>query len=265
MLPIRKETMIAELQEIRRAARGYLKRAIDAASTIHFSFNERVQRYSRKSMLLASEPKYAELEPFYGFSAWAVILSVDLRGSSNRAVKVGAKNTYIAMHTYLPTMVKLVGEAKGKVVGLRGDGLFAAFGITELKGTGNEVSSSRAAKAVKAAIRCGKSMLEAIDMILNPLLIEEDIPAGLAIGVGVDAGHIVATNIGLSDATEITTYGPPVNHACKFCCGNMAVGVSKTAKNLYPSSPDGKLSFARDPRRQGMWIVKFPNTMQMLA
>lgn len=167
------------------------------------------------------------------------------------------------MHTYLPTMAHLVEKAEGKVVGLRGDGLFAAFGVTELTGTGTEVPGKEAGNAAQNAVRCGKAMIEAVKDAINPTLHEGGINGDLAIGVGVDVGNVVITRIGWETASEVTAYGPPVNRACKKLAAkvNNAVRISKGVKNIYPSGKAGKVRFSFFSEG---FTVDFPNDMFML-
>ena len=257
--------------EIEAFAKASFKRANRASTAIQFSVNAMESRahYTKNAELgsirastIADEPEYAVLETNYGMAAWGVILSVDLRGSSNRALRIKAKKTYLTMHTYLPTMAELVGRAKGKIVGLRGDGLFAAFGLTKSIGTGTEVAPEKVKRAVQDATNCGKAMLESITEIINPILSDNDIEAGLEIGVGIAAGEVVVTRIGLEDANELTTYGPSVNHACKLCTqGKNEIMLTPGAEKMFPTGKGGRVTFHK---KGDAFYVKYPADMKML-
>ncbi len=242
--------MIADFNEIEGFANECFDIANGAAATIQFSLNASRARYSKSAgegrqepYLIGNQPQFAELDTAFGMAAYSVILSVDLRRSSKRAVEVGAKHTYLTMHTYLPVMAELVTRASGKIVGLRGDGLFAAFGLTKLVGTGKEVTIEVAHAAMKNATRCGKGMLEATADIINPLLNRNGIRGDLAIGVGISVGEVVVTRIGLGDANEVTVYGPAVNQACKLCSKTTGVALTGSAWDTYPTSSGGKMKF----------------------
>lgn len=252
---------ITSFDSIQDIVNGCLEAAIEAADVIKLSESVKMTRGSARLSLLGSEPKFAKLPKFYGMKGWAAILSVDLRDSSNRAVRVGARNTYVTMHTYLPTMAAVVGKADGRVVGLRGDGLFACFGLTELRGTGTEVTPEVGGKAVKDAANCGKAMIEAVNEAINPALARAKIPAGLEVGIGIDTGDIVVTRIGLEDVEEITAYGPAVNHACKLRAHN-AVVISNRAYQIFPTSKGGRLTFQKSGNN---WRVDYPRDMWMLS
>jgi len=233
----------ANYNEIEHFAKAQYTEAKVAASTIQFSARARYSKNERAGELQASmigyEPEFAVLDTCYGMGAWASILSVDLRKSSERAVQVGAKDTYLTMHTYLPTMAELVAKAGGKIVGLRGDGLFAAFGLTKLTGKSSEVGEA-GSLAVQSATNCGKAMLEATDEIINGILVADGIEGGLAVGVGVAVGEIVVTRIGLTNANEVTAYGPPVNQACKLSGKIIGIRLTKGAHDVYPTAKGGR-------------------------
>jgi class 3 adenylate cyclase len=213
---------------------------------------------------IADLPQYEVLKHSNGLSAWAVILAVDMRGSSRRAVEIGAEDTFITMHTFLPTMAHLVEKADGKVVGLRGDGLFAAFGVTELTGSGFEVDPEVAGDAARNAVTCGKAMIEAVEDAINPVLVADSIRGEIAIGVGASVGDVVITRIGWETASELTVYGAPVNQACKELAASSNrnnIRITKGLRNIYPKGEGGKVSFNW---LSGCFTVKFPSDMHML-
>lgn len=181
-----------------------LRKANEIADN-HIVFNERAES---KALFMANLPRFAAMPHTYGYSGWAAVLSVDLRGSSRRAVRIGPRDTFITMQTYLPTMAYVVGRTGGTVVGLRGDGLFAAFGLTE--GPKRPPRSHRA-DAARDAVNCGAAMLETIDEYIDPGLERYDIEGDLRIGVGIAVGSVVVTRIGWEDAQEVTTYSPGQN------------------------------------------------------
>jgi len=215
-----------------------------------------------RANLISDIPRFDRLKVGTGVDAWAVILFVDLRNSSRRADEYGAKATYLTMHTYLPTMAYLVGKAGGHIVGYRGDGLFAAFGIDD---TGHNPSDLDHGAEVQASIRCAKAMVEAVDDVINPVLAAADIPAGLRIGVGIDAHKVVITSIGLRSAYEVTAYGTAVNKAAKESDrGNGEVMISIRAKRMLPLSTTRHQWFKPYPNVNDALKVNYPTTYRML-
>lgn len=255
--------MIARFAEIEKFACECLTEAVGAIESIQFSMNEKYAKHLQTRSLEASYigdvPAYQVLKCGYGIAAHSAILSVDLRQSSRRAVTHGPKNTYLTMHTYLPTMAEVVASAEGLIVGLRGDGLIAAFGVTEK--AHRDAKWPDGPNATKQATHCGKAMIEATEEIINPLLEAEDIPAGLQIGVGIAVGEVVITRIGLRPANEVTAYGAPVNQACKFSDGTNRVRLSKGAYDIFPTTKGGRIRFET---YSDSFIPTYPRDMLML-
>ncbi|MCY2926338.1 MAG: hypothetical protein NT031_13025, partial [Planctomycetota bacterium] len=90
------------------------------------------------------------------------------------------------MHGLVPALAFLVSECGGYVVGYRGDGLIAAFGIDEFA---HEKAISDNGRFVQEAACCGQAMLETVDGIVNILLEAWKIPGDVRIGVGIDVGQ----------------------------------------------------------------------------
>ena len=266
--------MSANFYDVKQFAEEQFDLAHEGASTIKFSLQ--AKSLSRSEVLteqygsvtanaLVDNPEYESLKQGYGKSVWSVMLAVDLRGSTSRAVEIGPKNTYLTMHTFLPTLINLVGSWDGAVVGLRGDGLIAHFGETEVESKeSRSVASAVACQAAQDSVNCGKAMIEAVLEIINPLLDSKGIQSDLRIGVGIDCGHSVVTRIGHLAATELTAYGPPVNNACKFSDQQNQIHVRTRVHDLYPKGDGGRVRFCpRGGGKSGM-IVTFPSDMHML-
>lgn len=267
--------MVADFDEVLSFVKEKHREAKDGSETIIFPVEKYAKMYegmrsrSFGGEIIASAPSISDLPQYKvlkhstGQSAWAAILAVDMRKSSRIATEHGAEATYVLMHTYLPTMAYLVEKAGGKVVGLRGDGLFAAFGVTELVNTGTEVTPEAATEAVRGAVRCGKAMIEAMEDAVSPVMRNGGLIADLKIGVGIDVGNVVITRIGLESASEVTAYGAPVNHACKKFASKASnqIRVSQVARDMYPKTKGGRVTFAN---YDGGFFVNFPSDVIML-
>lgn len=246
--------MQVSFEEIDSFARQCLSRAKVSTEAIifeseHYQKNAREMGRAEASYHIGNTPRFIDLETSRGVGGWSVVLSVDLRGSSKRAVQIGPEDTYLTMHTYLPTMAELVSKADGRVGSLRGDGLFAVFGFTEYARDRESVSQEVAENAIRGATRCGKAMIETAVEIISPLLEENDILGKLWVGIGICVGDVVVTQIGIGDATERTLYGAPVNNACKASCGTNEIIVTQEAKKIFPISKGGRITFT--PRNLG--------------
>ena len=191
------------------------------------------------------------------------MLSFDLRQSCDLPVQLSTKNVYILIHTYLPTMIRIVTAAKGTVVGLRGDGAIAMFGVIKHhEDEHRTVSPTEANIAVRSACGCGGAIVEAMKKVVNPLLLESNIiPSGfsLEVGVGIDVGEFVATNIGLGTAHELTAYGPCVNTACKRAGqGKNQIVHTAAARKMYPVSANGTTKFKKHPTKRDVIFIVYP-------
>lgn len=214
-----------------------LNRVIPIADAIPFA-EERSLGGKKASLNLV--PRFETLLPYYGVASWATVLFLDLRGSTQRAVEHGPKNTYLTMHTLLSTMAKVLSECGGKVCNFRGDGLFGVFGIDE-KGENPPDLQGRAGEIVQEAAQCGWAILDTMDLAINPALKKRGIAHDLRIGVGIDKGDVVITRIGLESINELTVYGSPVNKAAKLCGSIGNIVLSLGAQEIYPTS-DGRVT-----------------------
>jgi class 3 adenylate cyclase len=159
-------------------------------------------------------------------------------------------------------MAYLVGRTSGHIVGYRGDGLIAAFGLDS---SGRNPPDLDLGREVQNAIRCAKGMIEAMDDAVNPVLEDGGVPAGMEIGIGIDAAKAVITNIGLGEAFEITAYGTVVNKAAKLSdCGNAEVVVAHRARHLLPPATNKHNWFRRSIRTSDGMRVNYPNDYVML-
>jgi class 3 adenylate cyclase len=145
------------------------------------------------------------------------VLSIDMRGSTALAMEHTADEMFVVVQCLLPLMAFVAKALDGEVVGLRGDGLIAAFGFGEDKW----------APCVNRAYEAGMIMIEAHRDELVPFLDRHKYPTAKGVGVGVASGRVTVTKIGLGDAIEVTAYGSAVNSAAKH---------SKLVNQLWLSS-----------------------------
>ncbi len=124
---------VARLADLLQLARRCRQEATNTANAIRLSTYNEMVKYAKSygAELLGDQPGYSELATFRGMKAWGALLSFDLRKSTTRALRVGPRDTFITMHTYIPTMLSIVSSADGIIVGLRGDGAIACFGLVE--------------------------------------------------------------------------------------------------------------------------------------
>jgi class 3 adenylate cyclase len=219
-------------------------------------------RYAKSyGLSLVQRDEYKDKAIYFCEKAWASILSVDIRGSIKRALAIGAQDTFITMHVFMRTMIRLVAMAKGVVIGLRGDGLLAAFGRKAFESDDDlRLTLDESDAALLASTSCGDAMVRAVRRVVNPALVKRGVAGDLCIGVGVECGRLVITKIGLLDAYDVTAYGHCVNRAAKI--SNEKANIDKVimgrdAKNVFPCKEGGRIKV----RRFGtdMHLVEYPD------
>lgn len=260
---------LAELREIAEESFDKAKlaaRRIGITANFSESIKEGAAHYA-KSLGFLDTASEEDIPPFMGFQAYCSILSFDLRGSSNRAIRIGPRSTFITMHTYMNTMLALVKRADGMIVGLRGDGAIAAFELQKMQDSFTQVDQDVIVDSVRTACKCGDAMINTLKKVVNPVLANGDIQANLKMGVGIDIGHIVATNIGFGNAREITGYGKCINTACKISDGVNEVYLTEQAHLAFPKKPGGPTRF-RPIRHRVMSkvvVLQYPATYQSIG
>jgi Adenylate cyclase, family 3 (some proteins contain HAMP domain) len=256
--------MHVDKDEILDFARGQAAMASLAADEA--GIVENLEKYARKQLsgaMIGDVPSFTKIKVGYAAKAWASILFVDMRKSSQRALKFGPRTTFITMHTFLPTMAKVVVDCEGVIVGYRGDGLFAAFGLTT---EADQKKSDELKQAIQTSYLCGKAMLEAVDVAITPAL-EDEIEGfqPFNIGCGIDCGHLVVTRIGLNLGSELTAYGVAVNKAAKLCSdANHEVIISDNANELMPTTKGGTLGVLRNMKGRGGFVLRFPSDYRIV-
>lgn len=199
---------------------------------------------------LWDDKELGDLQVGDGISAWASILSVDLRESTKLAHLVSPKEMYLAVHTLLPTLAFVCRKTGGKVMNFRGDGLLAAFGVKKILGEDDQPETSQKEQANLSAVLAGYRLLESVANAVQTVLADDGISIDLHCGVGIDCGVVTLTHVGWKSAKELTAYGACVNDACHLSTGKDIVVVSENVVSRYPYSGDeGKLSFV--PRENG--------------
>ena len=252
-------SMTASIDDLRAGIAARLSIANQVATDIKLS--------AKSAELIENAESIAEISRFnclrmgFGCKVWAAVLFVDLRNSSRRADDFGPRDTYLTMHGFLFAMAYAVRNTGGHIVGFRGDGLFAAFGIDH---TGQNHDDLNHGAEVGNAVSCAKAMLESVDEALQPELDAYGVEGQLQIGVGIDANEIVITRIGLTIASEVTAYGSAVNKASKMSCGNGVVLISPGARELYPTSKDGRMGFRSHSSNLGYEVV-YPGDFRVMA
>lgn len=166
------------------------------------------------------------------------VLFIDMRNSSIRTEKIGAKNTFLSMHAFIPAMLLVAEHYNGHIIDLMGDGIMVFFYGKDENFT-NEL-------AIKHAGLCGRDMLFVVDKVVNKILFDDGIIYPISCGVGVDYGKTVITKIGIENVFDVKAFGECINKASKYSKVTNSVKVSKKVKEHWPKGPNGTISFITD-------------------
>lgn len=163
------------------------------------------------------------------------VLFIDIRQSTDRAVRLGPKDTFLTFHAFIPGVSYTVESYNGHVLDFMGDGVMAFFG-----GNGSGMAKSFAGGQ---AGKCGFTLLQVVDEAINPVLVGAGIEE-LYCGVGVDHGPVIVTKVGTHSTYDVKAFGNCVNKASKLAasaCNTLIV--TKKIRDWWPTSSRGTIRF----------------------
>jgi len=167
-----------------------------------------------------------------GTTLTAALLFADLRGFTSLADTAGI-GLIARLDQHLEAMADPVAEQGGEVLKFMGDGLLAAFPITE--------SRSRES-ACAAAIRAAQAALERNDAV-NGLHGQE---TPLSLDIALHCGDVFYGNIGAAGRLDFTVIGPAVNEVsrmeslCSALGCSVVISDSVAAVSPVPLRPLGR-------------------------
>ena len=130
----------------------------------------------------------------------AVVLFSDVRGFTSLSERLEPEQVVALLNRTFGRLAPLVSAHGGVVDKFLGDGMMAVWGVPDAR-PDLEV----------AAVQAALEMLDAVGE-LNVELSEQGLPT-LALGIGINAGEVVAGPIGSDDRKEFTVIGDAVNTA----------------------------------------------------
>ncbi len=138
-----------------------------------------------------------------GDERYAVIMFVDMRGSSRLAEQRLPYDTVFIINQFLNAVSRAVIASGGEPNQVLGDGLLALFG---LKGRPEEACR----QAISACVAIGAN----VEKLNAALTVGQHDP--VRFGIGVHAGTIIAGDIGHERHAQFTVIGDPVNVAARL-------------------------------------------------
>jgi class 3 adenylate cyclase len=135
-----------------------------------------------------------------GKNTKAVVLFADIRGYTTLSENTPVQEVVKLLNQYFERMVRIVQKHGGVVDKFIGDNLMAVWGVP-----------SEIPKAEEKAVRAALAMLEEMQA-WNMDLQKQGYPS-LAIGIGLNAGIVIAGSLGCTEHMEYTVIGDVVNSA----------------------------------------------------
>jgi adenylate cyclase len=150
------------------------------------------------------------------------MLNSDIAGFSTLSQSMDAKELVHFLNDYFSRMIEVVLAHGGNIDKFQGDGMLVVFGAPN-------PMKDHAAQALKAA----RGMIGEVDR-LNRELVDSGRP-GIAVGIGLDSGEVVAGHVGSHLRMEFTLIGVPVNNSAYLSKVRPArVLMSETTRAMVP-------------------------------
>lgn len=177
-----------------------------------------------------------------------VAMMTDIRKSTDIINRTnGTRDMFLIFYAYSAVTAYIVDQHKGTSTEFLGDGVINLFD-TE-KGLD---------EAFRNSIRASREILEAKTLILNPIFEKLGLPT-INLGIGIDHGVTIVTRFGYKTDNDLKAFGSCVYNASKLSKGFNEIIISEKSKNVWPSSPEGKLQFNQTNLKEGLIGFKVQN------
>lgn len=175
-----------------------------------------------KELRESGHPQFADLELGEQRSAQIASVFLDLSKFTWRSFWEEPEESARLAHAVMTGFALVVNELGGHVLGLRGDGMYAAFGPTRVDAVSAAVAGLAAAVA-----------LNAVETGLNPQLRARGIDPVVA-RAGIDFGRLAFIRSGTANQNEVNVIGFSANFAAK--CEKIADGWEVVAGQGFAST-----------------------------
>ena len=132
-----------------------------------------------------------------------VALFADLRGFTRLSESVPASNIVPMLNEFFTVLTAAAHQHEGTVFSMAGDSLLVGFNVPVPQ-----------ADAAERAVACGRGMIEHFGPIALQWKARYGISTG--IGIGIEAGEVVAGNVGAPSFVSYTIIGDAVNVAARL-------------------------------------------------
>jgi len=225
--------------EIKKIYNETLKKYNQAKQSLVVKLEERIVAHSAISNVVPGYESDKLKFGSYDKDKFAVLF-IDMRNSTNRAMRLGAEKTFLSMHAFLTAMIAAAELHNGYVIDIMGDGLMVFFGGRNADPKLNEE------RTIQNAGLCGHDMLIVLDKVVNKILSDDGFTWEICCGVGVTYGDVIVTKIGTHGTFDVKAFGECINEASKFSdrANINTVRVSKYVRHHWPTGKNGTISFS---------------------
>lgn len=163
-----------------------------------------------------------------------VVMMTDIRKSTDIINGYnGTEHMFKIFYSYAAVVAKIVDKHSGTSTEFLGDGVLNLFDTDNTKD-----------EAFRRSIRASRDILFARQNILNPIFKRLNIPE-INIGIGIDHGETIVTRFGYGGDNDLKAFGKCAYNVSRLCKGVNEILTSQSAKDNWPSSEGGGLTFTQ--------------------
>jgi class 3 adenylate cyclase len=179
-----------------------------------------------------------------------VVMMTDIRDST-RIIngENGLVNMFLIFYVYAGIVAKIVDNHNGTSTEFLGDGVLNLF---DTKDTGRD-------QALVNSMAASWDIMEAMDDILNPFFLDNELPA-INMGIGIDHGITIVTRFGYRNDTDLKAFGKCTYNVSKLCKKVNQIMVSENSMTVWPSGENGTLNFIYPQNIEGKLAYCAVNT-----
>jgi len=134
---------------------------------------------------------------------WSAVMFADMRGFTGISERLSPTDVVPLLNEYFSLLTDIAVSHGGTVLNLAGDGLMAGFGVPREQ-----------LDAPDRAVDSAREMLDQFGQLAAAWKQRHGIDTGL--GIGINAGEVIAGNVGSRNYTSYTVIGDTVNVASRL-------------------------------------------------
>jgi class 3 adenylate cyclase/catechol 2,3-dioxygenase-like lactoylglutathione lyase family enzyme len=134
---------------------------------------------------------------------WSAVMFADMRGFTRISERLSPSEVVPLLNEYFDLLTGIAVDHGGTVFNMAGDGLMIGFGVPREQ-----------ADASLRALQSAQEMLTRFGSMANDWKRRHDVDTGL--GIGINAGEVIAGHVGSANFTSYTIVGDTVNVASRL-------------------------------------------------